>query len=85
MMIKIWLFLIGIFEIIKMIVSVVLRLFSSPRKKYISESLSSTWYGFCDKCGKKGGLHSFEGKEYCATCHAWLSAEKKYDIKQEDE
>ena len=37
---------------------------------------NNDWYGICDNCGKKDGLHRMNGKHYCAMCHAKLKAEK---------
>ena len=55
------------------------------RKKSKAEpsttSVSRNWYGICDACGRKDGLHRFEGKQYCAKCHARLKTEKDLDIK----
>ena len=33
------------------------------------------WYGYCEKCGKLDGLHRFQGKKYCAWCHARIKTE----------
>lgn len=53
-----------------------------PKEKSTANNLNIWyWYGICEKCGTKGGLHRFEGKRYCAKCHAWLSAEKKCGVK----
>ena len=54
-----------------------------PKPKITKTSVSDSWYGICEKCRKKGGLHRFEGRKYCAMCHARLTAEKKYGAKQE--
>ena len=45
-------------------------------------SVSGNWYGICEKCGTKGGLHRFDGKRYCAVCHAQLTAEKNCGTKE---
>ena len=42
-----------------------------------STSISLNWKNPCANCGEKGGTHRFEGKKYCARCHAKLYAEKK--------
>lgn len=57
-------------------------LFQTKAKSKAVTSISGSWYGICEKCGRKGGLHRFEGKKYCAMCHAKLTAEKKYGAKQ---
>lgn len=83
---KIILFILVITEIFIMIGKVISRLFHSKSKlQSATSSISYNWYGECEKCGKKGGLHRFEGKRYCAMCHARLTAEKKYGGKQKYE
>lgn len=67
----------------KFIGSAISHLFRPRAKSQVTTaSVSGSWYGICEKCGTKGGLHRFEGKRYCAVCHARLTAEKKYGAKQ---
>lgn len=47
----------------------------------LSTSASRDWYGICENCGIKGGLHRFEGKRYCAKCHARFKTEKQFGVK----
>ena len=49
----------------------------------VETSVSRDWYGICENCGKKDGLHRFEGKKYCAKCHAKLKTAKKFGIDPE--
>ena len=82
-MIKIVLVLYAIAGIFKFIGTAISSLFRPKTKPQITTtSVSGTWYGICEKCGTKGGLHRFEGKRYCAVCHARLTAEKKCGAKQ---
>lgn len=60
------------------------RLFQPKAKSKAATSISDGWYGICEKCGRKDGLHRFEGKKYCAVCHARLVAEKKLKAKKND-
>jgi len=81
-MIKIILVFYAAADILKTLINAFSVLFR-PRTKAqtTTTSISGEWYGICEKCGTKGGLHRFEGKRYCAKCHAWLSAEKKCGVK----
>jgi len=82
-MIKIALVFYAIAGIFKFIGTAISHLFRSKEKPQITTtSVSGSWYGICEKCGTKGGLHRFEGKRYCAVCHARLTAEKKCGAKQ---
>ena len=60
------------------------HLFQPSAKSKVATSVSDSWYGICEKCGRKDGLHRFEGKKYCAMCHAKLIAEKKLKAKKND-
>lgn len=73
---KIFLVFLIIGELFVMIGEAISHLFRSKAKSRTTTSISDSWYGICEKCGRKGGLHRFEGKKYCAMCHARLAAEK---------
>ena len=82
-MTKIVLALYAVVSLFKLAGSAISHLFQPKGKSQVSStSVSGGWYGICEKCGAKGGLHQFEGKRYCAVCHARLTAEKKYGAKQ---
>ncbi len=70
---------------VRMIVYIVkwlIGLFS--KKKSVAETtVSRNWYGICERCGKKSGLHRFEGNRYCAMCYAILKTEKTMAEKSE--
>ncbi len=84
-MTKILLLIYAIATVFKFIVTAIIRLLRPKSKSQTTTtSVSNNWYGICEKCGTKGGLHRFEGKRYCAMCHARLSAEKKYGVKQNE-
>lgn len=75
---KIFLLLYGIVSVFKFIGNTIASLFRKKKKLELpSTSISLTWNTPCAKCGEKGGIHRFEGKKYCARCHARLYAEKK--------
>ncbi|MGI5890431.1 MAG: hypothetical protein ACOX72_06365 [Sedimentibacter sp.] len=59
-------------------------LFQPKAKSKAVTSISDSWYGICEKCGRKDGLHRFEGKKYCAMCRARLTTEKKLKAKKND-
>ena len=80
-MMKIFLAMYAVASILKFLGNAIGSLFRPRRKAQPTTSISGDWYGICEKCGTKGGLHRFEGKRYCAKCHAWLSAEKKCGVK----
>ena len=82
-MLKLFLVFYIIADFFIMIGKAISRLFQPKVKSKAITSVSNNWYGICEKCGKKGGLHRFEGRKYCAMCHARLTAEKKYGAKQE--
>lgn len=63
-----------VFKFIARMISSLFRL--KPTCKTEPMQTTRDWYGICDNCGIKGGLHTFEGKRYCAKCHARLSVEK---------
>ena len=73
-MMKLLIFLMAFGVIFKMVAYAISRLFSLTRTKEFTEPSTSSWYGICDNCGKKSGLHRFHGKRYCAVCHATLKA-----------
>ena len=79
---KILLVFLVVEELFAMIGKAICQLFQ-PKSKIVITSVSDSWYGICEKCGRKDGLHRLEGKKYCAMCHARLTAEKKYGAKQE--
>ena len=83
---KLLLFFYAIATVFKFIAGTISSLFRlKPTCKTEPIKTTRDWYGVCDKCGVKGGLHSFEGKRYCAKCHARLSTEKKFGIKSDSE
>ncbi len=57
--------------------------FLANRKHKNNMSNNSNWYGICENCGKKDGLHRLNGERYCALCHAKLKAEK-YALKLQE-
>ena len=79
---KILLFFLIIGELLVVIGKAISRLFQPKMRSRTTTSVSKNWYGICEKCGRKDGLQRFEGKKYCAMCHAILTAEKKYGAKQ---
>ena len=83
-MMKLLLFFYAIAAVFKFFAKIFSSLFRRVSARN-SEPIQTTldWCGICEKCGTKGGLHTFEGKRYCAMCNARLSAEKKYGKKQE--
>jgi len=81
---KILLVFLIIGEFFVMIGKAISHLFQPSAKSKVATSVLDSWYGICEKCGRKDGLHRFEGKEYCAMCHARLTAEKKLKAKKND-
>lgn len=80
-MMKIFLAFYAIVSFFKFLASAVGCLFKKrPKVKSSATSASRDWYGVCDGCGRKDGLHRFEGKRYCAYCSARLETEKKLGI-----
>lgn len=78
-----------LFYAIAAVFKFIARMFSSLFRRLSAKKVEPTqttldWYGICEKCGTKSGLHRFEGKRYCAMCHARLTAEKKYGKKQDN-
>ena len=66
-------------ELLKVIFRAFASLFYSVKKETTTpEPLNKDWYGNCENCGKFGGLHRFQGKRYCAVCHARIKTE--YDF-----
>jgi len=49
------------------------------------EKRRQEWYGTCANCGKEGGLHRFQGKKYCAICHARIKTEYNLSKKSQGE
>lgn len=49
------------------------------------EKRHQEWYGICENCGTKGGLHRFHGKKYCANCHARIKTEHDLSKKSQGE
>ena len=47
------------------------------------EKRHQEWYGICENCGTKGGLHRFHGKKYCANCHARIKTQ--YDLSKKSQ
>lgn len=82
-MMKFLIFLMAFYMIFNTVASAISKLFSLTKNKF-TEPSSSSWYGICDNCGKKSGLHRFHGKRYCAVCHANLKAHESAK-KQGDE
>lgn len=85
-MTRLLLFFYAIAAVFKYIANIIGSLFrSKPSQKTESMQVTRDWYGSCENCGTKTSLHTFEGKRYCAMCHARLSAEKKLAKKQKSE
>lgn len=85
-MMKLLLLFYAIAAVVKFVSRAISSLFRwKPFQKTEPTQTTLDWCGICEKCGTKGGLHTFEGKRYCAMCHARLSAEKKYGVKQENQ
>ena len=80
---KILLVFLVVGELFVMIGTAIGHLFQPKAKSSTTISVANSWYGICEKCGIKDGLHRFEGKKYCAMCHARLTAEKKTQSKEE--
>ncbi len=49
------------------------------------EKRHQEWYGICENCGTKDGLHRFHGKKYCANCHARIKTEHDLSKKSQGE
>ena len=81
---KILLVFLVVGELFVMIGTAIGHLFQPKAKSRTATPVSDSWYGICEKCGRKDGLHRFEGKKYCAMCHARLTAEKKLRAKKND-
>lgn len=81
-MMKLFLVFYAAVSVLKLFGTAISRLLRpKPNAKPATTSVSGDWYGICEKCGTKSGLHRFEGKRYCAMCHARLTAEKKCGTK----
>lgn len=83
-MMKLFLFVYALIAVIKFIgnaIGSIIHRFSKPKNS--PTQISRDWYGICDNCGKKDGLHRLDGKRYCAMCYARISTEKKFAAKQE--
>ena len=81
-MIKVALVFVIIGEFVLFIVKAVSWIFQRLMKKDAApEPTRRDWYGTCESCGKRDGLHSFQGKRYCAMCHARIKSE--YDFTKE--
>jgi len=79
---KIFLVFYAIASVFKFLGRAIRRLFrKSPKAQAASASTSRNWYGICDCCGNKDGLHRFEGKRYCAKCYARFKTEKDLGVK----
>lgn len=73
-------------ELLKPIFRAFASLFHSTRKETLTpEPLNEDWYGNCQNCGKKDGLHRFQGKRYCAVCHARIKTEYDFAKKKQVE
>lgn len=73
---KIALLFMTVAAIFKFIAGVISRAFRHFKKeKASSEPIRRDWYGNCENCGTLGGLHKFQGKRYCAACHARIKTE----------
>ena len=53
------------------------------KKKASPEPIRRDWYGNCENCGRLGGLHRFQGKRYCAMCHARIKTEWDFSKKEQ--
>lgn len=83
-MMKLLLVFYAIIEFFKFLVNIICRLFrKKPKTQSTYTSTSDNWYGICENCGKKGGLHRLDGKRYCAKCYARLKTEKDFSAKIE--
>lgn len=83
-MMKLFLFFYALFAIVKFIGNAIGNLIHRFAKaKSNTTQINRDWYGICDNCGKKDGLHRLDGKRYCAMCYARISTEKKFAAKQE--
>ena len=74
---KLVLYLIAFGSIFKNTTRVFSNLLSRRKNKFV-EPPHNNWYGICENCGKKDGLHRLDGKRYCARCHAKLKTEKHF-------
>ncbi len=70
-----------IFNLIKFFIN---RRASAIDKTDEEAVVSQDWYGICDHCGKKDGLHRLDGKKYCALCHAKIKTERDFSQKQQN-
>ena len=78
-MIKVAIVFVIIGEFVLFIAKAVSWIFQRLTKKDAApEPPRRDWYGNCENCGKLGGLHRFQGKRYCAVCHARIKTD--YDF-----
>lgn len=89
-MMKFILLLASVYFIIKTVYELIQHFadkrYAEKRKKDLQpfyEKRRQEWYGICENCGTKGGLHRFHGKKYCANCHARIKTQ--YDLSKESQ
>lgn len=89
-MMKLILLLASVYFIIKTVYELIQHFadkrYAEKRKKELQpfyEKRRQEWYGICENCGTKGGLHRFHGKKYCANCHARIKTQ--YDLSKESQ
>lgn len=89
-MMKFILLLASVYFIIKTVYELIQHFadkrYAEKRKKELQpfyEKRRQEWYGICENCGTKGGLHRFHGKKYCANCHARIKTQ--YDLSKESQ
>ena len=72
--------------VVKFVARAISSVFQYFKKEKVSpEPIRRDWYGNCENCGKYGGLHRFQGKRYCAVCHAQIKTEYDFAKKKQVE
>lgn len=85
-MIKVAIVFVIIGEFLLFIAKAVLWIFQQLTKKDVAPELPHRdWYGECENCGKRDGLHRFQGKRYCAVCYAHIKTEYDFAKKKQVE
>ena len=76
MITKLFLLVMLVFMVLKTVIRAIAKVFQlGQNRKDSKESFVSDWYGVCENCGKKDGLHRFQVKRYCARCYAQIKTE----------
>ena len=76
MITKLLLLVILVFKVLENVIRAITKVFQTRQNRNDSkESFVRDWYGICENCGKKDGLHRFHGKRYCARCYAQIKTE----------